>query len=74
MLFPNSPHFKLEHVFLPFARKFIKNFRQCAYSALLNEMKKCTEVNVIYFLKVSVLKQGEKKIHHTKDICSIGVI
>lgn len=26
MLFPNLPHFKLEHVFLPFARKFIKFF------------------------------------------------
>ena len=35
----DSPHSKLKYVFLLFARKFIKFFRQCAYSVLLNEMK-----------------------------------
>lgn len=61
MVFPNSPHFKLDHVFLPFARKFINFFRQCAYSALLNKMKKSV-VKCVWFFKVSMLKQEAKKI------------
>lgn len=51
---PDSLHSKLQHVFLLFARKFIKFFRQCAYSALLNEMKQvhlC--VGDLFFLNFS---------------------
>ena len=55
MLFPNLPHFKLEHVFLPFARKFIKFFyTMCLLCFIKQDEKVHSSERDLFFKSFSV--------------------